>query len=353
MSHSEKPHVAVVRVHNEDELYRHVARAFDILKPTLPKSAKVIIKPNLCALNGPESGATTDVRVVDAMIRVLNENYNIDKIAVVESDSWNRLAVEAFQRLRYTDLPKTHRNVELVGLSTKKTMKVRLPHPTYFRFLRLPEIFFEYNYFITVPKLKAPFPIWISCALKNQFGCLPLRFKGKYHPYLDDIIGNLNLLLRPDLCVVDGIVGYDGQPRPVGLLIASADPVATDTTAAELIGLSPRRIHYLVKCKELGIGKMDGINVTVDGCETRDLRSVQMQFKHSSVLLVSLADFGYWLGRMADRTSRLGTSIVVWIGLLPGILRHSKREIVQMLLSPRYWKILVSLLRSARAGSEP
>lgn len=325
-----------------------MTRLFDILNPKVPKKPKIIIKPNLNILRGPESGMTTDVRVVDALIRILNENYEAKKIAVVESNSWNRLANEAFLRLGYATLPKIYKNVKLVNLSTTRTVKVLLPHHTHFKFLRLPRIFFNYDYFITIPKLKTMFPTRITCALKNQFGCIPLRFKGKYHPYLDDILANLNLLLRPDLCVVDGLFGRDVEPRGVGVLILSNDPVATDAVAAQIMGLSPRKVRHLVLCNNLGIGKMDGIHLTLDGQKVKDLNLVQKRFKHSNSLFIYLAGFGYSIVKMADGLSDLGTSIVTVSNLSTGIFEeYSTYEILRMLIDPRQWKILWSVLKKS------
>jgi hypothetical protein len=166
---------------------------------------------------------------------------------------------------------------------------------------------------------------------------------------LDDIIANLNLLLKPDLCVVDGLVGRDIQPVPVGILLVSTDPVATDATAAQTMGLSPRKVHHLMLCSNLGIGKLDGIKITVDGLPVKNLSSVQKQFKHMNIVSCSLVNFGYWLSRMANRISNLGGSVVTLSSLSGSAsLSYTKREILRMLVTPSSWRILWELYQKSK-----
>jgi len=340
--------VAVLRVQDEAKLYDYVAKGFDLLDAKIPKRAKIIIKPNLNSLRGPQSGTTTDVRIVDALIRLLNEKFDPEKIAVVESNSWARFTNEAFSKLQYSILPQKHKNVELINLSTTKAVKVLLPKPTRFKFLRLPWIFFEYNYYITVPKLRTFFPTKISCALKNQFGCVPERYKAKYHPYLDKILANLNLLIRPDLCVVDGLVGNDGDPKHVGILMFSNDPVANDTIASQIMGLSPKKISHLALCNAIGIGRMEGIKVSIDSKDESDLSVVQKRFNQTSLLLTFTGSLGFWVIRTANRLESISRSMITLAQLLQVIpRRYSKREILRMIGSTSAWKLFLNRFKGS------
>jgi uncharacterized protein (DUF362 family) len=57
--------------------------------------------------------------------------------------------------------------------------------------------------------------------------------------------------VRPELQIVDGIVGMegngpiDGTPVTAGVLVFGTDPVATDSTAALLMGLDPAGIWHV------------------------------------------------------------------------------------------------------------
>ncbi|NIO38698.1 DUF362 domain-containing protein, partial [Candidatus Bathyarchaeota archaeon] len=58
----------------------------------------VLIKPNLCDLMGPELGITTDVALVEALVKILQKNGS-SRITIVESNHWVSTAEEEFRRL--------------------------------------------------------------------------------------------------------------------------------------------------------------------------------------------------------------------------------------------------------------
>jgi uncharacterized protein (DUF362 family) len=100
----------------EGDVRNALVKAIDLLGGVeLPPSCNIVIKPNLCTFMGPETGATTDVRVVDALIEILNDQ-NAENIFVVESRSYSGSAPAKFRRLGYTWLEEKFDNVKLVNL---------------------------------------------------------------------------------------------------------------------------------------------------------------------------------------------------------------------------------------------
>ena len=55
----------------------------------------------------------------------------------------------------------------------------------------------------------------------------------------------------PDLSIIDGVVGMEGNgpvagtPVSSGVAVAGTDPLAADTIATELMGFDPRTVGYL------------------------------------------------------------------------------------------------------------
>lgn len=334
----------IFRVNPQKQLYEYLKDATDILKLNMPQNARIIIKPNLNDLQGPQTGTTTDVETVDALIHFLNEQYSPDQVAIVESDSWCRLANEAFSKLGYKRLSEMYKNVKLINLSTAKKIKVSLPRPKGFKFLWIPKIFLEYDYYITVPTLRTLFPTRISCALKNQFGLIPTRYKARYHPYLDNILANLNLLIRPNLCLVDGLIGFDGTPRDVGILILSNDPVANDTIVAKIIGVPPRKIGHLTLSESMGVGNMSEIEIFLDGEKIFDIYDAIQRFSQpSSIFFVGNA-LGNLLIRSGNRLTSFGRSTIAKVVTSIGPLQtYSKSEILRMLANSHNWKTFLSM----------
>ena len=63
---------------------------------------------------------------------------------------------------------------------------------------------------------------------------------------------DIALTRPPDLAIVDGIIGMEGDgplngtAKPLGALIMGCDPVAVDATCCRLMQLNPERLGYLV-----------------------------------------------------------------------------------------------------------
>jgi len=100
--------------------------------------------------------------------------------------------------------------------------------------------------------------------MKNMFGLLPDKFKGTYHlKGISKVVVDINTVLHPAVTVIDGFVGMegngpvDGTPVPMNLIIAGTDPVATDATAARVMGFNPYKITHIRKAYEKGIGKSE------------------------------------------------------------------------------------------------
>jgi uncharacterized protein (DUF362 family) len=93
---------------------------------------------------------------------------------------------------------------------------------------------------------------------------LPDKFKGKYHlKGISDVVVDINTVLKPALTVIDGFVGMegegpvDGTPVQMNLIIAGTDPVATDATAARIMGFNPYEIKHIRRAYERGLGSSE------------------------------------------------------------------------------------------------
>jgi len=72
-----------------------------------------------------------------------------------------------------------------------------------------------------------------------------------------------------------------GAPKNVGLILASTDAVALDTVAAEIIGLSPKKVITIENAHERGLGIGEIEKITTLGI---DIQSVRVKdFKQSSI----------------------------------------------------------------------
>jgi len=262
--------ISIVKTEDEPDIYINIKRGFELIgHPKFCADDVVVIKPNLCCIKGPETGATTDPKVVEGIIRYLKNDFAVSDISIVESDGTQVLADMAFKLLGYERLSK-RLNVKLVNLS-KSSFSSKVFHENIFlKKMNIPHIIENADWFISVPKIKTHTMCSFTATLKNQYGCNPYPRKSIYHKRLHDSIVDLNVAFKPDLVVVDGIVAMegsgptDGIPIKMNILIFGRDAVAIDHLIARIIGINPKRVKYLVEARRRRVGttnyKTIGVN---------------------------------------------------------------------------------------------
>jgi uncharacterized protein (DUF362 family) len=93
-------------------------------------------------------------------------------------------------------------------------------------------------------------------ALKNLFGVMPGVVYGwpknvLHYARIGPSILDIAAAVRPQLAIVDGIIGMEGDgpimgtPRQSGVLVMGTNLPAVDATCARLMGINPWRIDYL------------------------------------------------------------------------------------------------------------
>ena len=246
------------------DLYKNLKKALDALGDLkLTDDATVVIKINLCDARTPDTGAITHPAFLDALLRILREIYGYKlRLKVVESDATVALPdlfIKWFGFLKVLEKWKA----EYVNLSREETV-YKKSGGKILKSIPVPKTMEEADYFITVPKLKTNSLTKITCCLKNQFGCLPFVNKRRFHWVIDEVIAEVNKVMKPNLCIVDGIISHVGvqgpafgQPLYSKLVIVGFDPVAVDTFASKLLGFNPRFVGHIIKSKKVGVGSMN------------------------------------------------------------------------------------------------
>ena len=118
-------------------------------------------------------------------------------------------------------------------------------------------------------------------AVKNAFGGLLKEVRHYAHEFIHEVLVDLLAMqreLHPGVfAVMDGTVVGDGAgprtmiPREGNLILASADSVALDATAARLMGYDPLGIPYLRMAHERGLGVADPRAIELVGDDVADV----------------------------------------------------------------------------------
>ncbi|MFW9951219.1 MAG: DUF362 domain-containing protein [Candidatus Thorarchaeota archaeon] len=125
-----------------------------------PSSNEFVLKPNIVSKHKSGSGHITDIRIVGALIEILNEYYNAKKIIIAEGPTaFLENPMKLFEYVGYTKLVKKYQNVSLVDIyqtSYKKNNTIFM----------MPEIL-EGRSLINLPVLKGHGQVGLTCAVKN------------------------------------------------------------------------------------------------------------------------------------------------------------------------------------------
>ena len=259
-----KSQVAIVKGERGHE---PVFKALDLIdyKTALSGWNKVLIKVNFITVETWDSGATTDPIVVEAIINKL-KNLTVE-IYVVESDATMTSADKAFEVTGMKEMCARN-NVQCLNLRhLKDRVKIDIPNGEALKSIKVPRIVTQ-SAIISAAKLKTHMSTKVTLGMKNMFGLLPDKFKGKYHARgINKVIVDINTVLKPALTVIDGFVGMEGRgpsggtPVKMDLIIAGKDVVATDATASRIMGFEPMEIPHIRKAFEKGLGNVDDIEI--------------------------------------------------------------------------------------------
>lgn len=251
----------------EEDLQQTMSEGLRLLNLEFPSDKPILIKPNLCAENDKIGATTTNVSFIQTLNEAILKENDEAKIIIIESNSGMKNVEKAFQNLGYTQLVKDFQekgfDVSLVNL-TKEPLTIVNNNGSYFKEVEIPQILLEPKYLISVAKAKCLSMTTITGVLKNLIGCLvPIRFK--YHKYLDDVIVDVNDILKPDLGIVDAIVGQEGgdsgRIHQIGVVIFGRNPSSVDSVMAQVMGFNPNEIKHLVLAEEIGLGTLDPVVV--------------------------------------------------------------------------------------------
>jgi len=241
-----------------------VLNALDLIdyKEALKDWDRVLIKVNFITT---KTWDTTDPIVVEAIIQRLQELSK--EVIVVESDASMTNATKAFKATGMAELCDRI-GVEWINLRHDKD-RVELPIPggTALKKIVVPRIVTESG-IVSAAKMKTHMETGVTLGMKNLFGLLPAKFKGKYHlKGMHKVVADIITVINPHLTVIDGFVAMEGR-GPVGgspvqmeTIVAGRDVVAVDATASRLMGIDPHEIGHIMMAHERGLGEVDSVEI--------------------------------------------------------------------------------------------
>jgi uncharacterized protein (DUF362 family) len=257
-------HIAPVCDYNAD-LADVIQRQYEEFRARVPLVGKrVVLKPNLVEYHR-DKVINTHPNVVAAAIELCRREGAAEVIVAEGPGHWRN--VEYLVAASGLGDVLRHYKVPFVDLNHDEPIKrLNLGRLTGLEYLYLSRTIAAADVVISLPKLKTHHWAAATLSMKNLFGTLPgicygwpkneLHWRG-----IDNSIVDIAATRTPDLAIVDGIIGMEGDgplngtPKAMGVLVMGSDLVAVDATCCRLMQLDPEKIGYLIlgNRKKLGL----------------------------------------------------------------------------------------------------
>ncbi|HJJ47488.1 MAG TPA: DUF362 domain-containing protein [Methanocorpusculum sp.] len=229
------------------------------------KGKKVLLKPNLLSEAAPERAVTTHPSVIWAVGKLVKDAGGILSIA----DSPGAGIVYSVHSLK-----KIYKKCGIEDIAKDLGVEPNLdtgsqdrsfPEGVIMKRFTVINPVCEADVVISICKLKTHMFTHFSGAVKNTFGVVPGLDKPVFHSRFPDsmdfseMLVDLNELIKPDFCIMDAVVGMEGDgpqggnPREVGYILASKSVYGLDLSAQTLISMSPECIGTTMAALRRGL----------------------------------------------------------------------------------------------------
>ncbi len=256
-------HIAPVADYNAN-LADVVQRQYESFRARVPlQNKRVVLKPNLVEYHR-DKVINTNPHVVAAAIELCLREGAREVIVAEGPGHWRN--VEYLVSASGLGEVMRHYKVPFVDLNHDEPVKrINLGRLTRMPYLYLSQTIATADVVISLPKLKTHHWAVATLSLKNLFGTMPgvcygwpkneLHWRG-----IDNSIVDIAATRMPDLAIVDGIVGMEGDgplngtPKASGVLVMGNDLLAVDATCCRLMALNPEKVAYLVMGAQKKLG---------------------------------------------------------------------------------------------------
>ncbi|MBI4642324.1 MAG: DUF362 domain-containing protein [Deltaproteobacteria bacterium] len=219
------------------------------------RGKSILLKPNLVETRPGAEHINTHALVVRAAVEAFlhlgalqvlvaeGVGHRRDSLLVLEESGLAEVLLE--DRIPFVDL-----NYDTVFTVANNHGATRLATLTF------PDTLKKVDWIVSLAKMKTHHWAGVTLSMKNLFGVMPGSYYGwpknvLHAAGIEDSILDINAALKPQLAIVDGIIGMEGDgpimgtPKPAGVLVMGRNLPAVDATCARIMGIDPQRILYL------------------------------------------------------------------------------------------------------------
>ncbi|HPJ94552.1 MAG TPA: DUF362 domain-containing protein [Deltaproteobacteria bacterium] len=254
-----------------DSVRQAVDRAFELF-PIELKGRNVLIKPNVLRASRAEEGVVTHPAVLRAVVEKV-EKMGPAQLVVGDNPGLFSYGAneEAFKSTGLMEAAKGY----YVNIGND-SMEMAF-NPDFMPTVSLSKAVLDADIIISLLKFKTHGLTVMTGAIKNSYGFLPGAIKARLHKAagtaerFHEMLVDVFRLRVPDLFIMDAVVGMEGNGpaspdlRDIGLILASNNAVALDSVVAVMMGCDPKKLRFLQKAKQVGLGDYDLGTIEVIG----------------------------------------------------------------------------------------
>ncbi len=232
---------------------------------------KVLVKPNMLSAWEPEAGITTHPELVRATVDWLQAAGA--RVTVGDNCGMGGYGINE-RAAKVTGIREASQGTFVNIAKDLKEIEVQ---SRFFQKVIVSKAVLEADYVVNLPKLKTHALSHLTLGIKNMFGMLAGASKSRVHaaaqtaPDFGEALVDIFQLRPPDLTIVDGVVGMEGngpstgRVRKIGYLFAGENTPAVDGVIARLAGIPPDKVDHLRVAAERGLGPQNLDQVEILG----------------------------------------------------------------------------------------
>ena len=258
--------VGIVKCETYDDVLIKLRECIDSiggLGAFVKKGMKVALKVNLVMGKKPEVAATTHPLFVSALCTLIDE---LGATSIITESPGNLYKPEVLKGIyKVTEMTKAVEGHNAELNFDVDSAEVENPDAVYLKKLSILKPLTEADLIINLPKMKTHCQMVYTGAVKNMFGSIPglakmeMHFRMPDYSHFADTLIDIFLASKPQLSIMDGIIGMDGDGptsgriRNFGFILASENAFALDYSAVKLMGIDPEKVRVLVNAEKRGL----------------------------------------------------------------------------------------------------
>lgn len=231
----------------------------------IKKGDRVLLKPNFNTAD--PFPASTDPEFLKIVVGLIYE-AGAAEVIIGESSTMALKTRSVMEKLGIFDLAHSmHPAPKIIIFDEGEFITKEIPEGKYLKSASVPEVLDQVDKLILLPCLKTHFLAQFTGSLKISVGFMKKIERLRLHAgHLSEKIAELNLVINPDLIIMDGRKCFitrgpsKGRLEEPGVILASEDRIAIDIEEIKIIqsyegnslaGIDPGEIGQIKRAKEI------------------------------------------------------------------------------------------------------